>query len=137
MAAWKLMKKPAASAVKMHKMGAAAPADFVFVDTGNDTLTVMGVDSAVPPNPVDISAVATLTPAPTSSDPTKITVAAPTGMTFAMSAVGPLTVPGTPVVITAVATWNDGSLGPFTGTLNVDVVAGPAGGIVIQPGPVT
>jgi hypothetical protein len=138
MAKWKLMKKPDASRMKAHKAGDAAPATFVFVDNGNDTLTVMGVDSAG--NPVDISGVANLTATPpTSSDTTKITVDPPTGMTFAMHAAGPLTPAdgSAPVVITAVATWNDGTLGPFTGTLNVNVVAGPAGGVVIQPGPVT
>jgi hypothetical protein len=113
-----------------HRVGAAPVADFVFVDNGDDTCTVNGLDSVG--NPVDISTVATLTV--TSDTVGTITVDPPTGMTFAMHAVGPLSTPGTPVQITAVATWNDGSLGPFTFTLPVDVIAGAAGAIVIVPG---
>jgi hypothetical protein len=120
-------KKPAARAA------AGAPAvDFVLQDNGDDTCTVLGVDAAG--NSLDISGVASLTPAPTSSDTTVLTVDAPIGMTFAMHAVGKLSTPGTPVVVTAVAAWTDGSKGPFTVTLPVDVTAGPAGGVVIVPG---
>ena len=109
----------------------AAVASFILQDNQNDTCTVFGVDNAG--NQVDISTVASLTPPPTSSDTTKITVGAPTGMTFNIKAVGPLTA-GTPVNITVVATWNDGSIGPFTFTLPVEVQAGPTGGIIVVPG---
>lgn len=107
-------------------------ADFQFVDNGDSTCTVSGVDAAG--NPSDISTVATLAPPPTSSDTTLVTVDAPSGMTFAMHAVGPLSTPGSPVIIAVTATWNDGSLGPFTFDLPVDVVSGGVTGIQVVPG---
>ncbi len=137
------MAKPKATTVKKSSLRGASPkkasagatVDFQFVDNGDSTCTVLGVDAGG--NTLDISAVATLTPAPTSSDTALVTVDPPSGMTFAMHAVGPLSTPGTPVNITAVATWNDGSIGPFTFTLPVDVIAGGPTGIQIVPGPVT
>ena len=136
-------ENPPMSKVKLIKKahGKSAPSkapkgfkavDFVLQDNGDDTATVFGVDSLG--NQLDISALATLTPAPTSSDLTIITVDPPSGMTFAMHAVGKLSVAGTPVQITATATWNDGSAGPFTFTLPVDVVSGGPTGILIVPG---
>jgi len=120
----KLMKK---SALRMK--GAAGPAkagEFILVDNEDDTFDVMGADSVG--NPVDISAVATIT---ASSDNTSVlTVDPPTGMSSAMHAVGPLGSAN----VTVVATWNDGSLGPFTAALPVSVVAGPANSVVIVPG---
>lgn len=104
--------------------------DFQLVDNQDDVLTILGVDAAG--NTLDISQVATITVS--SSDTSIITVDPPTGMTCAMHATGKLSVPGTPVNIIVTATWNDGSKGPFTFTLPVDVVAGPATGVVIQPG---
>lgn len=127
----KLVKKAALPAVIPHTAAiSASVVDFVIADNGDDTCTVHGVSGAG--NAVDISAVAKL--AVTSSDPTTITVDAPVGMQFAMHAVGKLTVPGTPTNITVVATWNDGSRGPFTFVLPVDVQPGPATGVVIVPG---
>jgi hypothetical protein len=108
--------------------GAAAPVSFTLLDSQTDLCTVLGTDAAG--NTSDISGVATLSPVPTSDTPAIVTVGAPTGMTFQMTAVGPLGNAN----ITAVATWNDGSIGPFQFTLPVVVAAGPAGGIVIQPG---
>ena len=105
--------------------------DFQLVDNGDTTCTVRGVDKAG--NPVDIFGVATI--AVTSSDPSKVTVDPPSGLTFGMHAVGPLT--ASPVVINTVATWNDGSVGPFSFDLKVTTVAGPAGDIVVVPGDVT
>lgn len=93
--------------------------DFTLASNGDDVCTVKGVDKAG--NQVDISAVATI--AVTSSDPTIVTVDAPIGATFAMHATGKLSTPGSPVTITAVASWKDGSVGPFTFTLPVDVVS--------------
>jgi hypothetical protein len=124
-----LVKK---SAAKPHAAAGtrATPGDFILLDNEDGTATVMGASAAG--NPVDISAVATI--AVTSSDTTIITVDPPTGMMFAMHAVGKLSVPGTPVSVTVVASWNDGSIGPFTATLPVDVVTGPAASIVIKPG---
>ena len=118
---------------KIMKAAAAGPVqDYAFVDNGDNTMTVMGTDAAG--NLVDISAVATLTPPPTSSDPTLITVDAPIGMTFAQHAVGKLSVPGSPVQVTATATWTDASQGPYAFTLPEDVVAGAVTGVAIQPG---
>ncbi len=121
-----IVKKSAAK--KAAKGGKpAAVVDFVFVDNQDDTCTVNGLDSVG--NPIDISAVATL--AVSSGDLTVITVDPPTGMTFAMHATGKL---GTAVGITVTATWNDGSVGPFSFTLPVDVVVGPATGVILVPG---
>jgi hypothetical protein len=124
-----LVKKSALTktAAKSAK-GAAAPVAFQLIDNQNDTCTVMGVDSAG--NQLDISSVATLTPAPTSDNTAVLTIGAPTGMTFNMKAVGPTGSAN----VTATATWNDGSIGPFSFTLPVNVSAAPAGGIVIVPG---
>jgi hypothetical protein len=120
---------------QLPKKAAGAPKagpviDFQILDNQNDTATVYGVDSAG--QQVDISSAATI--AVTSSDTTILTVSVPTGVTFKMTATGKLSVPGTPVQIGVVATWNDGSIGPFSMTLPVDVVAGPVSGIVIVPG---
>lgn len=131
-----LMKKSAlpraAAPVKKGAGPAAVPVDFVISDNGDSTCTVLGVDAAG--NSLDISSVATLSPPPASSDVAVITVDAPSAMTFALHAVGPLSTPGTPVQITATATWTDGSVGPYTFSLPCDVVAGAATGVVIQPG---
>ena len=131
------MAKPKVKLVKKGAMKAAAKAsaagpvvDFVLQDNQNDTVTILGADAAG--NPVDISSVATLTAV--SSDPTKVTVSTPSGMTATETAVGPLTVAGSPVAVSFTATWNDGSLGPFTVVDSVDVVNSPAGGVVIQHG---
>jgi hypothetical protein len=125
----KLAKKSGKQAVAPKK--AAGPVtDFVFMDNQDDTCTVNGVDAAG--NPVDISSVATI--AVNSGDTTTVTVDPPTGMTFAMHATGKLTASGSPCLISVTATWNDGSVGPFSFTLPVDVVAGPATGVVIIPG---
>jgi hypothetical protein len=131
----KLIKKSAlptarAGAAKATATAPKSVSDFVLVDNENDTLTIMGIDAAG--NPVDISSVATI--AASTSDPTILTADPPTGMTVKMTAVGKLSTPGAPVVLTVVATWNDGSVGPFTATLPVDVVAGGPTGILIVPG---
>jgi hypothetical protein len=120
----------------------ASVVNFVLQDNGDDTCTVFGVDAAG--TQLDISAIASLTPAPTSSDTTAVTIDAPVGMTFTIHSVvpvpTPLPAPGTIIGhsdITATATWNDGSLGPFTFTLPVDVTVAPPGGptgIIIVPG---
>lgn len=72
---------------------------------------------------VDISDVATLTVS--SGDTSVVTVSTPSGMTFVETAVA---LGHSDVAITA--TWNDGSIGPFSITDPVDVVQPP-------PGPVT
>jgi hypothetical protein len=123
------------------KMGAKmkagdAASDFVLVNDGTDMVTVSAVNANG--DLLDISAVATLTPAPVSSDPTIIAVDPPVGMTYVEHAVGPLSTPGTPITVTIVATWNDGSKGPFTFVASDDVVADPNSptGITIVHGPV-
>ncbi len=114
---------------------AAAPAkvgdvadSFVLLDNQDNTLTVQGVSKAG--NPVDISRVATI--AVTSDSPAILTVDAPTGMTVAFHAVGPV---GT-ANLTIVATWNDpaAGIGPFTIVLPGTVKAGPANSLVIDLG---
>lgn len=135
MAKVSLVKKSASAGKKVMKASPGVKlGEFQIQDNQDSTCTVFGVDAAGAQ--LDISAVATLTPAPSSSDPATVTVDPPTGMTFVMHAVGPLTTPGTPVLITAVATWNDGSIGPFTFDLPVEVQKSPSaiGGIVIVPG---
>jgi hypothetical protein len=119
-----LIKK---SAVKKATGVKAGPVvNFNLVDNGDDTCTVLGVDKAGNPAPIDTLATITVT-----SDNTAIlTVDPPVGVTFAMHAVGPLGSAN----VTAVATWNDGSVGPFTFTLPVTIVAGAVSGVVIQPG---
>jgi hypothetical protein len=126
--------KKSAPGTRMGARGTKAGpvVDFQFVDNEDDTCTVQGLDAVG--NTVDISAVATLTPVPTSSDVTKVVVDPPNGMTFAIHAVGPVTTPGSPVQIAVTATWNDSSLGPFSFSLPVDVVVGPAASIIIVPG---
>jgi hypothetical protein len=115
----------------------ASIVDFVIEDDGSSVCTILGLDNAG--QELDISGVATAAPPPVSADPTVITVDTPVGMTFGLHAVigAPLTIPGSPVNVTAGATWNDGSIGPFTFVLPCDTKAGPAGGIIVVPGPVT
>lgn len=132
MATIKLLKKSQTRRISMPLKKGATVTDFALQDNGDDTCTVLGVDAAG--NTVDISAVVTLDPPPTSSDTSIITVDPPQGMTFAMHATGKLSTPGTPVIVTATATWQDGSTGPFAFDLPVDVVPGPVTGVVIQPG---
>ncbi len=128
-----------ASGAKATKAPAAAKAagdvvDFLIEQDGSSLCTVYGVDAHG--NRLDISALAKLTPPPTSSDPATITVDPPSGMTFSLKAVK-LSTPGTPVLVTATATFDAGTPGPFTFTLPCDVIAGGPHGIEIVPGPVT
>ncbi len=126
----KLVKKSAAPRGAKAVPGAkAAGTNFLFMDNEDDTCTVQGVDASG--SPVDISAVATL--AVTSGDPLTISVDSPVGMTFKMHGLKP-SVAGTPVVISATATWTDGSIGPFKFDLPCDVTGTAATGIVIVPG---
>jgi len=102
-----------------------------LVHVGDDGLcTVVGVDAHG--NESDISAVATLSPPPSSSDSATISVDPPTGMAFKQHALGRVTAPGETVKVTATATWNDGSIGPFTFTLEEEVGPGTVSGIKIN-----
>lgn len=106
--------------------GALKAGDFILIDNQDDTFTVVGVDAQG--QPVDISGVATLEV--TSDNVSVLTVDPPNGMTSAMHAVGPVGSAN----INAVATWTDGSIGPFNFTLPVTVASGGAVGVIIQPG---
>lgn len=129
MAKWTLVKKSSmhASASKM-KAGDAAPMAFTIVDNGNQHFDVMGASAAG--NPVDISGVATL--AAVSSDPTLLS-ASVSGMGFDVAAIGPVG----DCSVDLTATWNDGSLGPFTASIAESITVGPANQIVVTPGAVT
>jgi hypothetical protein len=126
------MAKASISLVKARKgakpMAAGTPSGTAFnlVDNGDDTFTVVGLDKAG--NQVDISSAATI--AVVSDNTSILTVDPPVGMTSAMHAAGPL---GT-ANLNITATWNDGSLGPFSFTLPVTTVAGAASGVEIQLG---
>jgi hypothetical protein len=109
-----------------HPVGAPL-SDFILVDNQNASCTVLGVDAAG--NPTDISGVATLTV--TSPTPGTISVGPITGMTYNLKAMGPLV---TGLQIVDVATWNDGSIGPFSFIDPCDVVTGPTTGLQINHG---
>jgi len=111
----------------VKKFSAGDPVtEFTMIDNGGGSFTLLGRSAAG--NDVDISGVATVDVV--SADPTLVTASAAGGADFNLAAVGPVT--PTPVDITATATWNDGSLGPFSATLHATVVAGPAGSVVIE-----
>jgi len=127
MATVKLCKK---SAKKMAATNAkAVVGNFLIFDNEDSTVTVTGADAAG--NAVDIAAVAKI--AVTSGDPAVVSVDPPTGMTFVLHALKP-TVAGSPAVITIVATWNDGSVGPFTASLPLDITGTVATGLIVTPG---
>jgi hypothetical protein len=128
----KLVKKSGLRAAQAHKPGAPITGDFQLVDNGNQSFTVQGIDAAG--NPVDLTSTFTLSVS--SGDTARVTVGAMTGMTFSLSAVGPLTLPGVPAVIAVVATAIPPvTAGPFTASLPVDVVPGTPTGVQIVPVP--
>jgi len=120
-----LVKKSAAKKAAIKPAAAGPVVNFTLQDNQDDTFTIFGTDAAG--NTVDISGVAT---AVVTSDTVGILTVTSSGMTGSMHAVGPV---GS-AKITAVVTWTDGSLGPFTVTLPVTVSAGPTTGVVIVPG---
>ncbi len=122
--------KAGSSPRKMAASGAKAAGDAVELEYDQDfkNVTVFGADAAGNRAPID--AVATLTPPPTSSDTSVLAVDPPSGpVTFAAHGVKP-----GPAVVTIVATWNDGSIGPFTIDWPLTVKPGPVSGLVIDPG---
>lgn len=107
------------------KAGDPPPAGFSLNDNQDDTFTISGVTGSG--STVDISAVATISV--TSSDTSVLSVDAPTGMTGTVHGLKAGT-----ATVTIVATWNDGSVGPFTITVDVTVSQSPVTGIVISWG---
>ncbi len=131
----KVIKKSAlkGAAPKLTKGAAVSPGLVIVDNEDGRTFTVMGTNQAG--NPVDISALATLTPPPSSSDPTVLTVDPPVGMTSAFHEVGKPPKLGTATVSVS-ATANDGSFGPFTAAMDVTVSAGgPTGITIVITGP--
>lgn len=124
MATVKLLKKVFAAAGSVKK--ALAPtSDYALQDNQDGSVTVWGVDSAGAQ--VDISGVATLTAE--SDNVAVLTVDAPVGMTVAYHGVAP-----GEAKVTLVATWTDGSVGPFT-IIDPCVVSGSAAvGITVTHG---
>ncbi len=98
---------------------------FQILDTQDDLITINGTNAAG--DVLDISGVATLTAS--SSDPTLASVDTPSGMTVTMHAlkVGSVT-------LTFVATWNDGSVGPFTVDFPISITTGGPTGLIVTPG---
>ncbi len=91
--------------------------ELVVLDDGAGTLTVVGTTNAG--NQVDISGVATL--AVTSEDTSLLTVDTPVGMSHGYKVVGPT---GT-TALDYVATWTDGTKGPFDAKLPATIKADP------------
>lgn len=121
----KLVKKGVAMAGQKAASGAKATGDlFTITDLGGGQLTVTGHDAAGAGG-IDLSGVATL--AVTSSDPTVLTVDPPSGMTATCKGVKPGT-----VTITVTATFNDGSIGPFTINVTASVTASAATGLDVS-----
>lgn len=121
-----------------HSMKAAAKASvttklatgvFQLLDGGSGSFTTLGVDSATPPNQVDISGVATETVV---SDDPNLVVGAVTGMTVVLTA--PPTGAAT-ANVTFTATWNDGSVGPFSFVAAVSYSGGAITGITVIQNP--
>jgi hypothetical protein len=125
----KLVKATRGMKAAKRAAAGAVPVAYTILDTQDGSFTIQGTDSAG--DVIDISTVATLTV--TSSDPTAVSVDPPVGMKFAVHALK-ATVVGTPLVLTITATWNDGSIGPFTISQPVDVTAGGVSGLLITPG---
>lgn len=110
------------------KRGDPTPASFELHTTEDGGVTIFGVNDQS--NQVDLTNVVTLTV--TSSDPTVATASTPTGTTFIESGVK---VGST--IFTITATWNDGSVGPFSILDPVDVTLpapGPVTGLVLVHG---
>lgn len=121
-----LQKNDMKVAARAHKAGMKlAPGLFAIIDSKTGTFTVSGLDSEVPPQPVDISAIATL--AVSSADP-NVTVTSITGMTAVLAAAVGGAV-GT-AVCTFVATANDGSF-VYQFPANINYSGGSVTGISI------
>lgn len=120
--AFKCKMVPKGQTAAKAQSGAKAEGDlFSINDLGSGKLSVTGHD-ANGVGGIDLSGIATLTA--TSSDPSVLTVDAPVGMTAQCKAVK-----AGRVTISLVATWNDGSIGPFAIDVTAEVVARTAAGL--------
>jgi hypothetical protein len=123
----KLLKKSALKKLAVpHKAGTPVP-NYVLLDNEDGSFTIQGqyADGTA----ADISAVATLTPVPVSDAPAVLTVDPPVGMTDKCHAL----TAGT-ANVTAVATWTDGSVGPFTIVIPCTSGTGPVTGLAVSFG---
>ncbi len=130
---WKLVKKSAMksrAALKPHASGDPL-ASFELTDNEDNTLTINGVNKSGAV--LDISATYTLTPAPTSSDPSIVSVDPPVGMTIPFHGLKAGT-----ATISATATQNDGvtpPAGPFVSDTPIVCTVDPnVAGVIATPG---
>jgi len=118
-------KAAPAQPLPKHKPGDPTPVGFdVLFDVGG-AFTVRGVNAGG--QKVDISGVATLTAS--TSDATVFNPAAPVGMLVTVKPAAPPPAVGAKCVITCVATWGDGSVGPFTLEVTETAVQDPVVGL--------
>lgn len=130
-----LQKKDLKGAVQKFsamKGAAAGSPNVAIVVNADGTLTVMGLHASGAVS--DISDVATLTPPPSSDNTAVLTVGTPTGMTLSFHGVSA----GNANIVGLTATWNDGSIGPFTADpvpCTVSNVPDPITGLVVTINP--
>jgi hypothetical protein len=124
MASVRLVKRAAARAAAPGAK-AGPVVNFNLIDNEDLSFTVQGADAAG--QPVDVSGVATL--ACVSNNTAAMTADAPAGMTVLTHALSPGS-----VTLTFTATWNDGSIGPFTIDFPLTISGGPATGLIVTPG---
>ena len=117
-------------AAKKYKAGDPAPAHFVITDDPGlpGTYKVMGTNAAG--DLLDISAVSTIAATDDASGCTQSTVVGTSNFTVQGKKATP---PDTPALVTIVATWTDGSIGPFTGTASFTVTPGGVTGFTVVP----
>ena len=115
----------------------ASPNDFGLVDNGDETASIVGVDAAGNPAPLD-PAVFTLTIA---SDTPAVVTVDNTGLTFGEHAAVPApavnATAGITVTVTGTVPWADGTTTPKTLNWTDTILAGPAANVAIQRGPVS
>ncbi len=122
-AAVEILKKGTRGPIAPHKKATLSPGVFKLLDGGSGTFTTFGTDQSG--SQVDISGVATLTAV---SDNPSLVVDPPAGMVVKMTP--PATGAGSANVLFT-ATWNDGSIGPFTFTAQVSWDGGAITGITV------
>lgn len=122
-----LKTTPAMKAPMPHVKTTLSPGVFKLLDGGQGSFTTLGTNQAG--EQVDISSVATETAV---SDNPSLIVDPPAGMTVIMHP--PATGIGSANVLFT-ATWNDGSIGPFTFTAQVSWDGGAITGITVVENP--